>query len=486
MTSKTKLINEIELVKENHRRNSINSLYYTLRLFWDVIIQDEFIDNWHIKYICEELEKISQKVIERKEKDYDLIINIPPGTSKSTIITIMWDVWLWLQDPSIVVISSSYSSGLSTDHSIKFSSIVHSDLFNELFQPYYISEFGKRFEFAKDTESIITNNFGGSRIATSTGGTITGKHAHIIKRDDPLDPEQAESKAYRERASRFNDRTLSSRKKQKESTVTVTVMQRLHQSDTTGLDLQKDKKVKHICLPAEISDKITPQHLKDNYVDGLLDPVRLSSKILQESKQDLGTYGYSGQYMQNPVPEGGGKIKRDWFEFINESDLPPVRFDLWIDGAYTKNTENDPSGFMIAGEYRGILYIKHAVSKHMDMPECLKFIPEYCNLHRLTPLSKIYIEPKATGLSLIQMLKANTRYNPVKIRSKLVTEGKESRIQTAAPKVESGRVVLVNGSWNDNFISELIGFPNMEHDEFVDLLGYSCYKYFDSTKKKPI
>ncbi len=485
MSEKQSLIDELSLIDSIHQKRCINSLHYTLKYFWDIIIQDRFIDNWHIPFLCSELETVIKRSIAKEKKEYDLIVNIPPGTSKSTIITIMADVWTWLQDPSIVIINSSYSSGLSIDHSIKFGSIVHSDLFNDTFQGYFKSKFGKELKFEKDTEAIITNNFGGSRIATSTGGTITGKHAHIIKRDDPVDPEQAESKAYREKANRFNDRTLSTRKKDKESTVTITVMQRLHESDTTGNELRKEnKKLKHICLPAEKSSLIKPKDLEQNYIAGLLDVNRLNKSILDDLKVDIGSYAYSGQFMQNPTPEGGGKIKESWFEFVNESELPRINWDLWIDGAYTKNTENDPTGLMAAGFNKGILYVKHAVSKYLELPELLDFIPNYADSHDLGIRSKALIEPKASGKSLKQMLNAKSNISAVEIKSKLVSEGKESRAQVAGVRIESGRVRLVKGSWNDEFISQLIGFPNKEHDEYIDLIGYSCEYYFK--KKKTI
>ena len=106
MSARQSLIDELALIDAIHQKRCINSLYYTLKYFWDVIIQDEFVDNWHIPYLCSELETIINKAIAREKKDYDLIVNIPPGTSKSTIITIMADVWTWLQDPSIVMINS--------------------------------------------------------------------------------------------------------------------------------------------------------------------------------------------------------------------------------------------------------------------------------------------------------------------------------------------------------------------------------------------
>ena len=75
--------------------------------------------NWHIPYLCEELQKLSKYIVHREPKPYDLIVNIPPGTTKSTIVTIMWPVWLWTQDPTIRIITNSYSGGLSIEHATK-------------------------------------------------------------------------------------------------------------------------------------------------------------------------------------------------------------------------------------------------------------------------------------------------------------------------------------------------------------------------------
>ena len=338
--SREEIIANIERNKELHRRKASKSMYYMLKLLWDVIIQDRFIDNWHIPYLCSELEKISDNIINREPKDYDLIINIPPGTSKSTIVTIMWDVWLWIKDPSLVIINSSYSAGLSSDHGIKFGTIIRSEFFLEIFQPYFKEVHGKELLLTKDTETIVTNNFGGGRIATSTGGTITGKHAHVIKWDDPLDPEQAESVTFRKKAERFIGRTLASRKKQKESTVTVGIMQRLNEDDPTGIELgkQKDgKRIKHICLPAELSTLVQPPELSKMYVNGLLDPVRLSAKILNDFRIDLGAYAYGGQFDQNPKPAEGLM----YGEFRTYTELPTVGKLDYLNYTDTADTGKD-------------------------------------------------------------------------------------------------------------------------------------------------
>lgn len=456
-----------------------SSFYEFYRYFaWPHISQDTYVDNWHVRAICEELELYKDAILKREYIE-DLVVNIPPGSSKSSIISQSFPVWLWLHDPSVSVIVSSYSSGLSTDHSIKAKQILQSSQFEIFFKQLYENLHGKALVLRKDNEAFWSNNFGGQFITTSTGGTITGRHAHLIIRDDPINPEQAESDTYRAKANRFNDRTLSTRKKNKDCTPTITVMQRVHEDDTTGHELSKKIKIKHINLPAELTDKVSPQEWAEYYEDGLLDVRRMSRGTLGKIKKDLGTYGYSGQFLQEPYPEEGGRIKKDWFCYLNYSELPPnLVWDLWIDGAYTENTKNDPSGLMISAHdvVNNRIIVRYFKGEYLILPRLVKAVMalEY----GIDAASMVYVEPKASGLSLIQEIRDKSAMNVTRIVGKLVQAGKEARLNTSSPKIEGSRVWLVRGNWNEAFVMQHTGFPNVSHDEAVDLLGYACRKYF--------
>ena len=73
-----------------------------------------------------------------------------------------------------------------------------------------------------------------------------------------------------------------------------------------------------------------------------------------------------------------------------------------------------------------------------------------------------------TGVTLL-----NVTYTPTP------TDGKDVRLHAIAPKVECGRVYLVDGEWNEEFIDEVCGFPSKAHDEYVDLLGYAVNYFMD-------
>ena len=112
-----------------------------------------------------------------------------------------------------------------------------------------------------------------------------------------------------------------------------------------------------------------------------------------------------------------------------------------------------------------------------EMPDLLRFLPEYINAHEGNNESILHIEPKANGISVVQMLKETTTLN-VK-QTPTPTDDKEVRLRVVSPRIECGRVFIVEGSWNEQFLDEVCGFPAMPHDEYVDILGYAINDLYD-------
>lgn len=453
------------------------SFYYFVKTFWAVIIPEVPVFNWHIEYICQELQDLSYYIVNRLPKPYDIIINIPPGSTKSTIVTIMWHPWLWTQDPRLRVISNSYSGDLSLEHASKSKDIITSDLYRTLFPEIIIRH-------DKSGKGSYENVKGGARYSTSTGGTITGKHAHIILNDDPVNPKQAESDSLRLQANEHT-KTLSSRKVDKKNTPMVTIMQRLHDDDVTGYLLKKKgDKIRHICLPAEVSDRVNPPELKERYIDGLLDPVRIDREVIAEAKIDLGSRQYAGQYEQAPSVDGGNIIKAEWFGHISLSQFLAIRgraaIHFFLDTAYDEKkqkSDNDPSGILAACLLQNYLFIFHAQKVWKEFPELMRFIPDYVKAHGYDGRSSIRIEPKANGISVIQAVRKYTKLNVT--RTPAPTDSKEVRLHAVSPKIECGRVILVEGDWNEEFVDEVSQFPAKTHDEYVDILVYAINYLLD-------
>lgn len=453
------------------------SFYAYFLTFWPQISGDTFVPNWHVEYICNELQKLGIRLINREKYIPDLIINIPPGMTKSSILAAL-TTWLWLHAPYFRYIGSSYSSGLAIDNSLKAKTIIKSEMWDLMFQTYFKQRFGKFFDIVKDNENDWRNNFGGMYYATSTGGTVQGKHAHLILRDDPINPEQAESKVYRYRCNRYNDRTLAGRKVDKDRVPTITIMQRLHEDDTTGHELKKEgKAIRHICLPAELTDDVKPPEVRAKYVNGLLDPIRLSRATLDKMLTDFGSYGYAGQFLQTPISSGGNMVKTGWFNRFSLTELNAeasvtggLSWNFTVDGAYTDKDENDPTAILAYAFYKGNLYIRDVAAVRKEMPELLKFIPDFAERNGYNAKkSKIYVEPKATGLSIVQMIKKNTGLNI--IIDEPPKASKTQRVAESLPFLETGRCYLLDGAqFITPFLEELKIFPLGSHDDMTDCL----------------
>lgn len=439
------------------------SFFRFVQEFWDVIIPETPVWNWHIKYLCDELQYLNTFVMKREPKPYDLIINIPPGSTKSTIATQMYNAWVWTVDPTQRFIASSYAHSLSLSHAIKTRDIVNSDKYKDLFPEIVLKE-------DQRGKSDFRNDRGGQRFTTSTGGTVTGMHAHQIIVDDPINPQQSASDAERESANTFVTSTLSSRKIDKAVTPTIVIMQRLHEADPTGVMLnKKNKKIKHINLPAEDKGNVLPAELAANYVDGLLDPIRLNREVLDEALIDLGSYGYAGQYGQNPAPQEGGLIKKHWFEIIDwKPEFNNLAWNFTADTAYTEDESNDPSGYLAYAKYNNDFIIRFAQTEYLEFPDLCKALPTFAQQNGYSQRSVIEVEPKASGKSLVQTLKRETSLN-IK-EGKPPAKDKVARVNDTSPTMEAGRVKLVRGVWNKEFLDQISTFPNAEHDEYVDCL----------------
>lgn len=483
----------IEKKKELERKyvhygvECINNFYYFFKMFWDEFSGEKYIDNFHIKLICDTLQEYGEKIAKGDELRKTLIINVPPGSSKSSMCTVAFPLWMWLKKPTCTTVNISYSADVSKEHQDYSKNITASHLWHNLFDNILTVTYGKSIVVPISNKNKIQNNFGGKRFNTSTGGSITGRHADIIIEDDPLNPEQAHSEAERQTAIRFHDKTISTRKKNDNCYLNVIIAQRLHEEDVVGHVLKKNMDITQICLPGEITNStiVKPSWAKNYYVDGILNPVRKGRHVLNDLKESLGN-DYATQVLQLPFDLEEQDITPSMFKKIHEKELPGnITWDLFIDGAYTEKTENDPTGIMIAARHNNNIIIKRNYNVRKTLPDLIKFIIELEEMGEFDAVkSRIFIEPKASGHSLAQYIENDTDYNYVLIgsgnkrESKLVQEGKISRHKMIQPKAESGRLIVVDDTWTNDFITDICGFPRAAHDEAVDNLGYAINHFY--------
>lgn len=460
-------LNHQEAVRELQREIFKKSYYEFFKWAFNILEpQTKLEDTFHIKYLCDRLQKEVERIIARQVKGKDIIINIPPRTSKSKIVSQCLLAWVWVKAPYLKMISVSFDEKLTLQNAQYCKDIIKSADYQELF--------GDIFQIRKDVDAKekFANDKGGIRLSVTTGANITGFGAEIIVVDDPQNPLAAESEVEREKVIKYWIESLYNRLTPLNLGIRLLVQQRLHHEDLTGKLLQDHKdEYEHICLPAELSSDVSPKELINYYKDSLLDPIRLGKVELSKLKKQGSRY-YAGQYMQIPSPDEGGIIKKAWFDIVDPSSIrrepvnEPIHF--FVDSAFTKKQENDPTAILACFKRGADIYVLDVIEQWLEFPELIKFLSTYTLKFQISENSKLFVEEAASGLSIIQQLRSTTKLNIVGIKKP--KDDKVTRAHSITAKLESRRVKLVMGRYIESFLNQLAAFPNGSHDDEVDTL----------------
>jgi len=421
--------------------------------------------NWHLDVICEYLEAVAAVGGIRR-----LIINLPPRSGKSLLASVLWPAWVWSKRPSERWLFASYASRLSEKHSIDRRSVITSPWYQERWSGVQLTE-------DQNQKTEFVNTARGHMIATSLGGTATGKGGNFILADDLQNPEMSESEPERKTVLRFFDETLSTRLDDKRYGRIVVIQQRTHQADLTGHLLELGGWT-HLRLPAEFEQKtIIALPLSNREIakeeGALLWPEREGPAELEAIKHQLGTYGYACQYLQDPIPRGGNQFKAEWLQTY--SDVP-AGFDdvvLSIDCAFKTGSTADYSAAVIVGYVQTRrpdgpapgYYVLRVWRGRVAFAELKRKTIE---LYKDWPISVVLIEDAASGQSIIQELCSETSLPVKPVRA---DRDKVSRATAVEPAVEAGLLRLpLSAPWLTDFVAELISFPGGAHDDQTDAL----------------
>lgn len=417
------------------------------------------------KWFHKEIAKACQAVYEGRIKK--LMLFIPPQHGKSSLASQMFPAWVIGNNPAYRIINASYSADLATSFAKTVQRIITDDRHTIMFgNPLQgvdgLVKNADYFELAR----------GGFYKAVGVGGALTGRPADIAIIDDPVkDAMEAHSVTYRNRVWDWYVNVLETRLHNNSGVILIQT--RWHDDDLSGRLIKHEAKKWHIIrIPAIREDNENPADPR--HVGEALWPEKHSLERLLEQKA-RSERTFAALYQQRPSVDGGNIIRSDWFQIITAHDLHSIRnnapLTFFVDTAFTDQQKNDPTGIIGTVKLGANLYITAAAKVRMTFPELVRWMPNWAYNNGYSEGSSIRIEPKANGISVIQQLRATTGMNIS--QTPAPTEGKETRLNVASPTVECGRVYLVDGSWNDEFITEVCGFPSTPHDEYVDLLCYA-------------
>ena len=449
-----------------------------VRLAWRLINPGRrLVWNWHMDAICEHLEAITNGDLKK------LLINIPPGYSKTTIVTICWAAWEWLRFPEMRYLFASYGDSLSRKAAADRRTVLNSDWYWRV-QAHSSRVLGApNWHLGAETQGHVNSSRGGWMLSTSVGGQGTGRHGDRNIIDDPIKAEDVYTVELENHVRWFRE-TLTSRVTSVTDSAFVVVMQRLHCADLSGV-LRDDPDWCSLVLPAEYERAKTVVNslgwADPRTVEGEpLFPARFPAEYLEKRKGPfgIGPIAYSAQEQQDPVAGSGNIFQRQhWRFWWAEGDKPGAPEDRLPDdvdrviGSWDMTFKKGVGTDFVVGQIwasKGAnLYLLDQTRARLGFSETEA---AFVSLRRKWPMvTRWLVEEKANGAAIIDRLRTQIPgiipINP--------TESKEARAAAIASFVQSGNVWLPAPSrhpWVLQLIEEAAAFPHGTYDDQVDAL----------------
>jgi predicted phage terminase large subunit-like protein len=417
--------------------------------------------------ICNYIQKICDG-----EPDYKrTTISLAPRSGKSLLISKLMPSWQMGRSPSAQFIMASYALKLTHENSRAILNFVTSDTFKWIFPECTIN--------AKDCNlKTIRTGQGGIIMSASAGSGVTGFGFGVISEeelpgigilDDLLEDGNSLpvlETTFKWAATQFLTRGLP-------NNCVMSIGTRFHKEDVIGRLLSSDPEgwleinVPALCLDEEndpLNRKLGESHWPEFFPVEALESIR---------KQDETTF--KTLYLGRPQGEDGTIFKDLWFDHHDSNRQNYEYVYATADTALKKGEMNDSSVICIFGVVRKTrkLHLLNVYKEQMEFPDLLKAMPVWMKLWKTRAL---YVESRASGLPLIQMLRKELQ---MPVKEVIPTKDKILRANEVAPIAEDRRVSFYSGIPNlADLTSELCSFPYSRHDDFVDsfCMGLKVYR----------
>lgn len=412
-----------------------------------------------------------QKICDGEESHKRTTISLPPRTGKSLLISKIMPSWQLGRSPGAQFIMASYALKLTHENSRAILSFATSEAHRWVFPECTINE-------KECNLKTIRTDQGGIIMSASAGAGVTGFGFGVISEeelpgigilDDLLEDGNSLpvlETTFKWTATQFLTRGLP-------NNCVASIGTRFHKEDVIGRLLASDPEgwlelnVPALCLDEDtdpLNRKLGESHWPEFF------PVEALESIRKQDKQTFNTL-----YLGKPQGEDGALFKDHWFEYHEENRKNYEYVFATADTALKKDEINDPSVVCIFGVVKKTrkLHLLNVYKERMEFPELLKVLPVWLKLWRVRAL---YIESRASGLPLIQMLRKELQ---IAVKEVIPTKDKILRANEVAPVAEDGRVSIYSEIPGlGELMSELCAFPYSKHDDFVDsfCMGLRVYR----------
>ena len=392
-----------------------------------------------------------------------LIINVPPRSGKTLMITEMFPVWAMGNHPSIKFIVTGYSTSLTREFSGHSRDWYQSNSYNMVFP-----ERSPMREDQNTKEYWRTQN-DCSYFATGAGGSIVGRGSDFFLIDDPIKPDIAEtSELQRESINNWYLNTVTSRLNNPKTGCIVIIMQRTHENDLTGF--LTDRENKGI---GEKWEKIIVPAIDVN--GNSLSEKRFPIEVLSEMKR-TNPVVFSCQYQQEPINRETQEFHEEWLRFFDNAPESGRLFAM-LDPANQTGNHNDESAILVGRVCGSDLYIEEILSGRWTATE----LEDKClYIGKKWQPSKFGIEAYAAQVWVGHSIQNRFKENNINsmIENVIQKGSKEDKIRSVINPIRNGKLYFKRGMDGlDRLIDQMRKFPRGIHDDILDglqMLYFLC------------
>ena len=431
------------MLKRNRaRRSLLNFCLYT---------KADYQIAWHLEQLAAKLESVERGECKR------LIVTMPPRHGKSEMVSLRFPCWYLGRRPESLVVQSGYAESIALLHSRQARDIFVSPECRALFgNVNYRPERAGQETIIPERQAVHEwgTKQGGSYYAVGVGGGLTGRGYNVGIIDDPTkDAEEAGSQLIRDKVWEWY-RTVFRTRAHPDAAIII-VMTRWHKDDLAGRLLEQMR-------ADPTADQWEVLHLPAISESKALWPERYPIEALLNIQSTIGSQAFESLYQGNPTIAEGNIIKREWWKYYTEKPNFNRIIHSW-DTAFKTGQSNDYSVCTVWGESDNAYYLLDVWRRKVEFPELKRAVSA---LYDKDKPRVVLVEDKASGQSLIQELRRETRAPILPIK---VDRDKASRVYAITPLIEAGKVFIPkNAPWLHSFIEELSSFPTAEHDDQVD------------------
>lgn len=455
---------DLDLIKGERTKRSLKEF---IKGYWSVLETTPFVDGWVIDAYVDHLTHI------RDIKN--LLVNVPPGTSKSLVFAVFFFCWQWLHEPSARFLYSSYSLGLSERDSLKCRRLVSHPSYQTPYKDLY------RITDEQDTKKLFENDKTGYRHAISIGSTTTGLKANFAIMDDPLNATDADSEIKKRDCNKWFSDSFYNRLNDFNKDCRIVIGQRLARDDLSGFILENySETFTHLVIPYEY--KPTSYVSVSGWTDPRTEegeplwPDRFPESFINDERRKQAKF--SAQYNQEPICSKDALFHPDTFRYYDP--LPDgYRLDtrrlpssetyrmMTADLAVSTSSKADWTAIVVADVTRtGELILVHVLRERMPGTKLVPTLKEIYNVFR-----PAYVLVEDVAMQKIILDQARAEGLPVRgIRPQ---GDKEARSLPLQVRFQAGQVWFPKDKgWVKLLEKELVEFPQGPWDDMVDALSY--------------